>query len=125
MAAGLDERLQQKVQILQILKDTEEVEISVHVPSDTAKTDIKAGLSNQFLVVAILLRCWWRFSSSRSHSKQASARNCATAVFDCAVTKVLHCGKMLVEGALAAPCCPEGRNLENSREREHTCFHGC
>ncbi|CAE7908203.1 nudcd1 [Symbiodinium microadriaticum] len=52
-------------------QDTEEVEISVHVPSDAAKADIKVQFQPKSL-------------------------------------KVLHCGRTLVEGALAAPCCPEG-----------------
>ncbi|CAK9082737.1 unnamed protein product [Durusdinium trenchii] len=52
-------------------QDTEEVEVSVIVPDNTAKADVKVQFQSKSL-------------------------------------KVLHSGKMLVEGALASPCCPEG-----------------
>ena len=34
-------------------------------------------------------------------------------------SEVLHCGKMLVEGSLAAPCCPEGGHPNNG----YACLH--
>lgn len=52
-------------------QDTDEVEVSVHVPDTAVKSEIKV----QFQQKAI---------------------------------KVHHCGKCLVEGQLASPCCPEG-----------------
>ena len=89
-------------------QDTEEVEVSVNVPDNTAKADVKAlqWQRKTGREATVINRA--KLPGAISAEIPEGLFALCLSEMQAAPRKVLHSGKTLVDGALASPCCPEG-----------------